>query len=128
LRNADEGLRLTPKSDLHEFATLAQDVQTCYDIICRANKKLELELETVGRENHDKNLGFRKWKAEAKELGINLKCTDSKLTSCVSRLGKPFRDLEILLLEPIVYTIKHESGLQATGFINVLQLRKTMIQ
>ncbi|KAG1824905.1 uncharacterized protein BJ212DRAFT_1323161 [Suillus subaureus] len=52
--------------DLEE---LPQNIQTCYDIICHTNKKLELELEMVGREDYDKDLGFRKWKAEAKKLG-----------------------------------------------------------
>jgi GTPase SAR1 family protein len=73
------------QQQLHEFTTLAQDVQTCYDIICRANKKLELELETVGREDHDKDLGFRKWKAEAKELG-NSKPQSRKL-AFIGRTG-----------------------------------------
>lgn len=48
-------------------------MQKCYDTICDINKKLELELEVVGKKHYDRDLGFRKWRAEAKKLG------DSKL-------------------------------------------------
>jgi putative ribosome biogenesis GTPase RsgA len=52
---------------------LGSIVQKCYDTICDINKKLELELEVVGKKHYDRDLGFRKWRAEAKKLG------DSKL-------------------------------------------------
>jgi GTP-binding protein EngB required for normal cell division len=48
---------------------LGQMVQECYDVVCATNKKLELELEMVGREDYDRNPGFRKWRAEAEKLG-----------------------------------------------------------
>lgn len=42
-------------------------LQNCYDSICDANKKLELELEMVARE-HGRDLGLKKWREEAKKL------------------------------------------------------------
>ncbi|KAG1729458.1 P-loop containing nucleoside triphosphate hydrolase protein [Suillus lakei] len=75
---------------LHESETcpshsLPQDVQSCYDIICSTNRKLELELEIVKREDYDKDLGLGRWKAEAQTLG-NSKPQSRKL-AFIGRTG-----------------------------------------
>ncbi|KAG1750667.1 hypothetical protein EDD22DRAFT_1002569 [Suillus occidentalis] len=51
-----------------EVPQLGCIVQNCFDSICDVNKKLELELELVARE-HGRDLGLKKRREEAKELG-----------------------------------------------------------
>ncbi|KAG2366121.1 hypothetical protein BDR07DRAFT_1607092 [Suillus spraguei] len=52
--------------------SLPQDLQECYDIICSTNKRLEVELEIMGRQDYYKDLGLGKWKVEAKKLGDSI--------------------------------------------------------
>ncbi|KAG2064110.1 hypothetical protein BDR04DRAFT_1122797 [Suillus decipiens] len=52
--------------------SLPQDLQQCYDTICSTNKRLEVELEIIGRQDYYKDLGLGKWKVEAKKLGDSM--------------------------------------------------------